>query len=64
MVAQIIWIVLRIIILTVIWIGTRVQVKRGDISVINAAGVIMGTCVYFGIDLVLLLFGGFFDKLF
>lgn len=64
MVAQIIWIVLRIVILTVIWLGTRVQVKRGDITVLNAAGVIMGTFFYLGIDLILLLFGGFFDKLF
>ncbi len=64
MVWQIVWLVLQLIILGVVTMGTRVQVRRGDISVLAAAGTVMGTLVYCIINDVILVFGGFFNCFF
>lgn len=64
MVWQIVWLVLQLIILGVVTVGTRVQVRRGDISVLAAAGTVMGTLVYCFINNVILVFGGFFNCFF
>lgn len=64
MVWQIVWLVLQLIILGVVTVGTRVQVRRGDISVLAAAGTVMGTLAYCFINNLILVFGGFFNCFF
>lgn len=58
---QIVWILVQIAILWIVWAGTRIQIKKGQTTVIQAAGVIIGTITYFLINNIILFMGGFFD---
>jgi hypothetical protein len=59
--SQIIWLVLQCTILTLVWSGTRIQIKKGQSTVFQAAGVILGTITYCLMNDVILYCGGFFD---
>ena len=59
--SQIVWIAIQLIILSLVWMGTRVQVGRGEKTIFQASGAVLGTLAYFLINNTILYFGGFFD---
>ncbi len=61
---QIVWLILQLVILGVVAMGTRVQLNRGDISVLSAASTVIGTLVYCLLNDLILVFGGFFNCFF
>ena len=58
---QIVWILVQIAILWIVWAGTRIQIKKGEKTVVQASGVIIGTITYLFINNLILFMGGFFD---
>lgn len=62
--SQIVWIVLQLSILWIVWAGTRIQIKKGTSTILQATGAILGTITYFLINDIILYCGGFFDGLF
>jgi len=58
---QIVWLILQVSILSIVWAGTRIQIKKGQTTVMQAAGVILGTLTYFLINNTILFLGGYFD---
>jgi hypothetical protein len=63
MIAQIIWLVLQVAILWIVYVGTRLQIKKGTSTPLQATGAILGTLCYCIINDIILYAGDFFDKL-